>query len=684
MGAFHELVTAHETSLIVDLSTGQVQNASGRAGSPNIERITAFVPDGERGIWLLLPRHLLAMPLMLGCQPFRQIVPLRAIGPNAAGEVSLYDPAIGLYLCAGPPDAASGLGGVALEARAIGRFERFTFRELPAYYVSAEVAMLGALCEEWLQGGVHPDALIGLLQRAEPGADWTPAIEALARLMPLPQVAAVAEWLMDSPDVLGRLATLYPDDFDATVVLPRLRESVHPVGASARPAMSGEAGPRAAPDALPRSTARRGFWRLLRPRRAEAADPSGIARPERGGTAGASSDNRAEAAASPEPETLGPELDFLIRHGREGEDISFPHICNVLLRQSVHPGRDVCIVATAHNKGLYLLEWIAYHRLIGVQSLYLYSSDNSDGSDALIAALHRAGELIAIRNVTAEQAEVQGKVYGHALAALPDILDFRWALIVDPDEFFTFDPHMFGSIRDYIAWQETQAGDAVALNWVVMCSGGQTRWRDAPVTRRFPTQIGGASPLIKTMCRPHRFIHATPHFPITHRQRPFIFRNSDRDLHTWQATGNTALSDRPVANSAWINHYFFKSAEEFIWMQARGRAIDLAGRPTTDALTPELVTQFMAQHTASATLEPAREGAVIAKCGPELDAEIVRLAALPGVAEAAEQIRQAYRTRIDAVVDMFAASPGVLGAGEAGERFLDLFRAGSVAPEPVS
>lgn len=703
MGMFYEIVTAHRSALIVHAATGTVLNGTDQARAPEYERLTAFMPDAERSICLLFSRSAIGTTLKIAGQEFQHIIPLRALGPDASGLLSFYDPTTGLHLCAGLLDPATDIGEVSINRQTINVWERFTLRELPVFYVGGDVALLAERCEQAVGSGLNPETLIGILQRPDADESWAAVIEALGRLMPLPQVAAAAEWLMDTPDALAKLARIYPRDFDATVTLPRLQASVRPLpraDANRRTAQDNLLPSRAGGGALIRNGrdaerdarhTHQNLWRKLADRigplrpaepttRRRTGGPEGDPAPV--GRPGAANGEAAAGAESPSaPETIGAELDFLVGHGCAGEDISFPHVCNALLRRSVHPARDLCVVATARNEGLYLLEWIAYHRLTGTQSFFLYSNDNSDGSDELLSCLHRSGIVNFIRNETAAGTHVQRKAYGHALSVLPEILDFRWALVIDIDEFFTFDPDMFGSARDYIAWQEVQSVHAIALNWIVMCSGGEVHWRDEPVIRRFTREIGGPALFIKTMCQPHRFIHSEPHFPATHRQVPVIFRNSDRDLHGWGKLGTAALSDRPVANSAWINHYFFKSAEEFLWKWARGRTISSVAELTNAAMTPDFVKQFVDQHVASAALPPAREAEAIRRCAPDLDAEIARLIALPGVADAAERVKENYRSRIAAIVDMFAAAPGVLEAGEAGERFLALFRSAPVAAE---
>ena len=66
------------------------------------------------------------------------------------------------------------------------------------------------------------------------------------------------------------------------------------------------------------------------------------------------------------------------RHaGRDDNPASFAHRCNALARTHVAPRRTLAVLASARNEGLYLLEWVAYHKLIGVERLLMKFPEKS-------------------------------------------------------------------------------------------------------------------------------------------------------------------------------------------------------------------------------------------------------------------------------------------------------------------
>lgn len=455
-----------------------------------------------------------------------------------------------------------------------------------------------------------PRGILDLLREASLVNRAVIASRLTATLAPA-EVEAFVEDLLDDRMKLYALASLFPNDPWAETGLPAL-------------------------------------WRFLQERRAPSMRlPS--PRQQRGSThipisvIGPNLDQLAPDAA-PHDGTL-PDL---------GDYVSLPHRCTVVARRAVAPIKDICIVGCARNDGLYLLEWLAYHRSIGVEQVFLYTNDNTDGSDLLLRALAGAGEIALFQNILRPGGvSPVYKAYGHALGMMPEILDYRWCAIIDPDEMIGFDANLFGSLKDYIAWQELQPVDAIALNWVVFGSSGALRWHDEPMLSRF--RDGYMDAHINTIFRPRMFHHATGHFPYTNRAYTVVCRDATGQLHPV----GTPRSPIDQEGPAWIAHYFYRSFEEFIWKFSRGRG----DQPLQQALpTVNVPEQFM-----EGFIRQCRELALIhddrmLAFAPVLEAETRGLKAIPGVVDALDKIQAHYRRRSVSLEPMLrklreAASP---------------------------
>ncbi len=356
------------------------------------------------------------------------------------------------------------------------------------------------------------------------------------------------------------------------------------------------------------------------------------------------------AAPAPRPahRVLGASLDLLAEAGREGAFSSFPHALAVGARALVRPGRTLCLVATVRDEGPYLLEWLAHHRLLGVEAFFLYGHGNDDGSDALLAALAAAGVLVWLDDRAGPGVSPRAKAYGHAFGVLPDVLDFAWALVIDADEFAVVDPDRFDGLPAFLRWQERREVDAVALNRLVFGSTEPARgadWADTPVTRRCrrlldARHLGEGGRLVKTISRPARMVHATAYAPVTDERRMLALRTAAGEPHRFHhpAPGfppDPAFADVLRPEAAAVCHYPQGSAEE--WLLKRGRGAEPGQVPGI-----EDVQTFMAQHAARDVGADDR----VLRCAPGLEEEIARLRALPGVAAAEAGVRAAVRARL--------------------------------------
>jgi hypothetical protein len=349
---------------------------------------------------------------------------------------------------------------------------------------------------------------------------------------------------------------------------------------------------------------------------------------------------------------LSADLDELASTGLDGQYASFPHMCNAFARLAVPARKPVCILATARNEGLYLLEWIAYHRSIGVDGFFIYSNDNDDGSDKLLAALAKARVITWISSEVKTGGSAQPKAYGHALSMLPDILDFRWTLIIDLDEFFVFDSTRFSSISHFVEWQEARPVDAIAFNWLVFGSNGEDRWQDAPLSVRFTRRLPWLDPHIKTMVRTNRIMQSRPHHPVVDSRQTLVTRNASGHLHvTGQAP---SFSAEPEAKAAWINHFFLKSAEEFVWKFSRNRGDHALVRGFhLAAIDGEFLDMFVSQHQSPHVTPDTR----MQDCGKEMSQHYATLLSLPGVGEALTDIQHGFSRTIAQLKAGLASMP---------------------------
>ncbi len=305
-----------------------------------------------------------------------------------------------------------------------------------------------------------------------------------------------------------------------------------------------------------------------------------------------------------------------------------------LARRQVLPRRTACLLATARNEGPYLLDWVAYHLSIGFEHIFLYTNDNQDGSDALLAALAAGGAITLVRNERSPSVGPQEKAYAHALMLLPQILDYRWTAILDIDEYFAFDTGMFDGVADFLGFHEAQPVDAVALCWAMFASLPGERWTDTPSVERFVRRESGINGHVKSVFRTRLFWYAQPHNPYPILGQAFHYRTEDGRVHHHEGVQGriAAFAESASANQAWVNHYILRTADEALWKWSRGRADWLAHHfEERRAWFLDFVSQTFLD---LARPEHLVEDRRILSCARNQRAALDRLRALPGVAEA--------------------------------------------------
>ncbi|MEM6306616.1 MAG: glycosyltransferase family 2 protein [Pseudomonadota bacterium] len=238
------------------------------------------------------------------------------------------------------------------------------------------------------------------------------------------------------------------------------------------------------------------------------------------------------------------------------------------------------IVTTMKNEGPFILEWVAYHRAIGVDRISVYTNDCTDGTDTLLDMLQAKGYLKHQDN------KFQGsglKPQHHAFRLAEDdpyITSAEWIICMDVDEYITIKvgDGTLAALYDYI-------GDAnmVALNWRLFGNADVHAFKDQPITEQFtqcaaeytrkPHQAWG----FKTLFRNEGI------FKKLGVHRPKGLKPQLWDTIHW-LNGSGKPIPKEMFRNAWrsnvqtygydvvqLNHYAVRSAESFLVKRDRGR-----------------------------------------------------------------------------------------------------------------
>ena len=227
------------------------------------------------------------------------------------------------------------------------------------------------------------------------------------------------------------------------------------------------------------------------------------------------------------------------------------------------------LMAMHRNEAPYLLEWIAYHRLLGFDQITLYDNESNDGSPRILAPLAEAG-IINVRYWRSRPKQ-QVKAHNHALKKLRGHVE--WCLYADLDEFLVLDQGR--TLDDLLPTAPDVCG--VAIPWRVYTPAG-ARNRTAGLTiERFTRAATSNDRHVKSLVRLRDISVMHIHVPMKFKGRLVDIGGAEVDR------GSVGILPIPASGIARINHYFTRSWEEFEFKRARGDAHTAgAFRPAAD------------------------------------------------------------------------------------------------------
>jgi hypothetical protein len=223
---------------------------------------------------------------------------------------------------------------------------------------------------------------------------------------------------------------------------------------------------------------------------------------------------------------------------------------------------SIALCGIVRNEVRAIVEWLAHYKALGFDEFRIYDNESWDGTEVILRALHDAGEVIYRDWPQSIGPWPQRRAYRHARKwASSD-----WLAFFDADEFL-----VLREDADIGAFLQRFPPDvaAVAVNWLVFGSDGQTHYRAQPVTERFFDALPeGAlwNRVVKSIGRRTLLTEAG-----IHRVEPGAGRYVT-------VAGNDAEFDGPMRTRteetriATLNHYMIKSLEEFEEKLQRGNA----------------------------------------------------------------------------------------------------------------
>jgi hypothetical protein len=294
------------------------------------------------------------------------------------------------------------------------------------------------------------------------------------------------------------------------------------------------------------------------------------------------------------------------------------------------------------NEGPFILEWLAYHRAIGVQDFLIYTNDCTDGTDELLDLLQARG-LVQHRDNPFRELNLKPQ-HGalQAAEAEPLMQEADWAICMDVDEFInihTGDGTLEALFR--------AVGDAnmISLTWRLFGNSDIRDYRDGFLTEAFtrcapelcrkPHQAWGFKTLFRNIGIYKKLgVHRPKGLkPDLWDQIHWVNGSGRRMPQKMLRNGWRSSTDTYGYDLVTLNHYAVRSAESFLVKRDRGR-VNHVDRDQG------LSYWFRMNHN---TVEDRS----IHRMMPRLRAEYDRLLADPGIRAAHAACVRAHRAKID-------------------------------------
>ena len=240
----------------------------------------------------------------------------------------------------------------------------------------------------------------------------------------------------------------------------------------------------------------------------------------------------------------------------------------------------IAICAIFKNEARYILEWIGFHRMVGVDHFVLYDNGSTDDGPALIRRSPFAQDVTLI-----DWPQRAGQIPAYADFIARHARRFTWAAIIDTDEFIH--PVESETLRPVL--RRYDGFSAVLLNWLVFGPSGHERSPEGLAIANYTMRVPDDAEVnrhVKSLLRTKDLLgaHTTPH----------IFSTAGPSCNTsGRRVPPHALQDATCHEALVLNHYFTRSAEDWQIKLRRGKADQL--RPE-DAPYPEDQLKAVAGH----------------------------------------------------------------------------------------
>ncbi|WP_439110790.1 glycosyltransferase family 2 protein [Lentibacter sp.] len=267
--------------------------------------------------------------------------------------------------------------------------------------------------------------------------------------------------------------------------------------------------------------------------------------------------------------------------GKVREEAEQPQYSEVPMRKLPKGNTGNVIVGCMKNESPYILEWVAYHRAMGVDNFLIYTNGCEDNTTELLDHLQKMGVLQHRDNNKWKGKSPQQFALNKAQKE-PVIQNAEWIIHIDVDEFINVRTGN-GTLEDL--FKATKGATNIAMTWRLFGHNDVHKLSDDFVIEQFdtcapkycpkPHTVWGFKSMFKNLDAYRKISCHRPNQVIDEKRDQLKWVNGSGDDVTgdyikggWRSSKKTIGYDLVQ-----LNHYALRSAESFLIKRQRGRAL---------------------------------------------------------------------------------------------------------------
>jgi len=245
------------------------------------------------------------------------------------------------------------------------------------------------------------------------------------------------------------------------------------------------------------------------------------------------------------------------------------------------PATKVCAITCMKNEAPFILEWVAYHRAIGVTDFLVFTNDCNDGTIEILDRLDDLGIVRHMPNISKTIKSDRHQPYALAYAmGHRQVREADWIISMDVDEFINV--HAGDGSLDAL-FAACSDAELISLSHLDFGCGGQEKYEPVFVTKAFtrsaskgtePPERRGVKTLISRNAPPYRISNHRPHMAEKIDGTPIWVNGSGRRLGNRFKHGEAkGFAAKRCYRFAQLNHYPVRSMESYLAKSEKGNVV---------------------------------------------------------------------------------------------------------------